>query len=64
MNENEKIKKKQMTRLSRRVQSIIEKDLIKNFWTDERKRILDEIDSDDLKSISPYEVVEKIKGSL
>ena len=64
MNENEKIKKKQMTRLSRRVKSIIEKDLIKNFWTDERKRILDEIDSDDLKSISPYEVVEKIKGSL
>ena len=64
MNENEKIKKKQIIRLSRRIESIIEKDLIKSFWTEERKSILNDIDTNDLKSVSPYEIVEKIKGSL
>tara|TARA_Y100000768_G_C23959061_1_gene674340 strand:- start:93 stop:1034 length:942 start_codon:yes stop_codon:yes gene_type:complete len=64
MNENEKIKRKQIIRLSRRIESIIEKDLIKSFWTEERKSILNDIDTNDLKSFSPYEIVEKIKGSL
>ena len=64
MNKKEKKKKKQIIRLSRRIESIIEKDLIKSFWTEERKSILNDIDTNDLKSVSPYEIVEKIKGSL
>ena len=41
---------------------IIEKDILSQFWNEERTALLDGIDKASMKTKSPYELVDEIKG--
>ena len=62
MKENEDIQSRQVLRYSRRIKTIIEKDILNNFWSKERLSLLAEVDESSIKLKSPYEIVDKIKG--
>ena len=62
MKENDDIQEKKILRYNRRIKSIIEKDILNNFWNKERISHLDSIDKSSIKSKSPYELVDEIKG--
>ena len=63
MKENEDIQSRQVLRYSRRIKTIIEKDILNNFWNKERLSLLAEVDESSIKLKSPYEIVDKIKGN-
>ena len=63
MKENEDIQSRQVLRYSRRIKTIIEKDILNNFWSKERLSLLAEVDESSIKLKSPYEIVDKIKGN-
>lgn len=62
MKENEDIQNRQAVRYSRRIKTIIEKDILKNFWSENRLSLLEKIDKSSIKMKSPYKIVDKIKG--
>ena len=62
MKENDDIQEKKILRYNRRIKSIIEKDILNKFWNKERISHLDSIDKSSIKSKSPYELVDEIKG--
>ena len=62
MKENDDIQEKKILRYNRRIKSIIEKDILRKFWNNERIALLDSIDKSSIKSKSPYELVDEIKG--
>ena len=62
MKENDNIQEKKILRYNRRIKSIIEKDILNRFWNNERISLLDSIDKSSIKSKSPYELVDEIKG--
>ena len=62
MKDNKDIQEKQVLRYNRRIKSIIEKDILNQFWNEERTALLDDIDKTSIKTKSPYELVDKIKG--
>ena len=62
MKENDDIQEKKILRYNRRIKSIIEKDILNKFWNEERISHLDSIDKSSIKSKSPYELVDEIKG--
>jgi len=62
MKENEDIQNRQAVRYSRRIKTIIEKDILKNFWSENRLSLLEKIDKSSIKMKSPYKIVDEIKG--
>ena len=62
MKENEDIQNRQAVRYSRRIKTIIEKDVLKNFWSENRLSLLEKIDKSSIKMKSPYKIVDEIKG--
>jgi len=60
--ENEDIQNRQAVRYSRRIKTIIEKDILKNFWSENRLSLLEKIDKSSIKMKSPYKIVDEIKG--
>ena len=61
MKENEDIQSRQVFRYSRRIKTIIEKDILKNFWNDNRLSLLEKIDTASIRLKSPYKIVDEIK---
>lgn len=61
MKENEDIQNRQAVRYSRRIKTIIEKDILKNFWSENRLSLLEKIDKSSIKMKSPYKIVDEIK---
>tara|TARA_S200000501_G_C20765412_1_gene718057 strand:- start:147 stop:1088 length:942 start_codon:yes stop_codon:yes gene_type:complete len=61
MKENEDIQSKQVVRYNRRIKTIIEKDILKNFWNKNRLSLIEKIDKSSIKMKSPYELVDEIK---
>tara|TARA_B100001173_G_scaffold175771_1_gene151702 strand:- start:7283 stop:8224 length:942 start_codon:yes stop_codon:yes gene_type:complete len=62
MKENIDIQEKKILRYNRRIKSIIEKDILNKFWNNKRISLLESIDKSSIKSKSPYELVDEIKG--
>jgi len=62
MKDNKEIQGKQILRYNRRIKSIIEKDVLEQFWNNQRLTLLDKIDKSSIKKKSPYEFVDEIKG--
>ena len=62
MKDNKDIQEKQVLRYNRRIKSIVEKDILSQFWNEERTALLDGIDKASIKTKSPYELVDEIKG--
>ena len=62
MEDNKEIQGKQILRYNRRIKSIIEKDVLEQFWNNQRLTLLDKIDKSSIKKKSPYEFVDEIKG--
>ena len=62
MKDNKDIQEKQVLRYNRRIKSIIEKDILSQFWNEQRIALLDGVDKTAIKSKSPYELVDEIKG--
>ena len=62
MKDNKDIQEKQVLRYNRRIKSIIEKDILSQFWNEERIALLDRVDKTAIKTKSPYELVDEIKG--
>ena len=62
MKDNKDIQEKQVLRYNRRIKSIIEKDILSQFWNEERISLLDGVDKTAIKTKSPYELVDEIKG--
>ena len=62
MKDNKDIQEKQVLRYNRRIKSIIEKDILNQFWNEERTTLLDGINKSSIKTKSPYELVDEIKG--
>ena len=62
MKDNKEIQEKQVLRYSRRIKSIIEKDILNKFWNEKRTTLLDGINKSSIKIKSPYELVDEIKG--
>ena len=60
--DNKDIQEKQVLRYNKRIKSIIEKDILNQFWNKERSSILDDMDKSSIKIKSPYELVDEIKG--
>ena len=61
MKENEDIQSRQVLRYNRRIKTIIEKDILNNFWNEHRLSLLENIDKSSIKVKSPYEIVDEIK---
>ena len=61
MKDNKEIQGKQILRYNRRIKSIIEKDVLEQFWNNQRLTLLDKIDKSSIKKKSPYEFVDEIK---
>ncbi len=62
MKDNKDIQEKQVLRYNRRIKSIIEKDILSQFWNEQRIALLDGVDKTAIKTKSPYELVDEIKG--
>ena len=62
MKDNKDIQEKQVLRYNRRIKSIIEKDILSQFWNEQRIALLDGVDKTAIKMKSPYELVDEIKG--
>ena len=63
MKDNKEIQGKQILRYNRRIKSIIEKDVLEQFWNNQRLTLLNKIDKSSIKKKSPYEIVDEIKGN-
>jgi len=61
MKENDQIKSRQLSRFSRRMKNIIEKDIIKDFWSKDRLEFVEKLSKEDIRIKSPYEIVDKVK---
>ncbi|MDG2288046.1 MAG: GTP-binding protein [Candidatus Marinimicrobia bacterium] len=61
MKENDQIKSRQLSRFSRRMRNIIEKDIIQEFWSKDRIKFIENLNKEDIKFKSPYEIVDNIK---
>ena len=61
MQDNEQIKHRQLSRFSRRMKKIIEKDIIKEFWSEDRLAFVKNLNKEDIKFKSPYQIVDNIK---
>ena len=61
MKENDQIKSRQLSRFSRRMKNIIEKDIIKEFWSKDRLEFVEKLSKEEIKMKSPYEIVDKVK---
>ena len=61
MKENNQIKSRQLSRFSRRMRNIIEKDIIQEFWSKDRIKFIENLNKEDIKFKSPYEIVDNIK---
>jgi len=61
MKENDQIKSRQLLRFSRRMRNIIEKDIIQEFWSKDRIKFIENLNKEDIKFKSPYEIVDNIK---
>ena len=61
MQDNDQIKDRQLSRFSRRMRKIIEKDIIKEFWSEDRLKFIESLNKEDIKFKSPYEIVDNIK---
>jgi LAO/AO transport system kinase len=62
MKDNDKIKTRQLSRFSRRTKNIIEKDILKEFWSKDRLDFINNLKEENIKLKSPYDVVESIKN--
>jgi len=61
MKENDQIKSRQLLRFSRRMRNIIDKDIIQEFWSKDRIKFIENLNKEDIKFKSPYEIVDNIK---
>ena len=61
MKENNQIKSRQLSRFSRRMRNIIEKDIIQEFWSKDRIKFIENLNKEDIKFKSPYEIVDNVK---
>lgn len=59
--DNANIVARKKVRFERRIKSLVEKEILKEFWTDTRLKKFEEIISKDNKTISPYDLIKKIK---
>ena len=58
---NEQIKSRQLSRFTRRMKNIIEKDVIRDFWSKDRIKFVENLNEEDIKFKSPYDIVDRIK---
>jgi LAO/AO transport system kinase len=43
------------------MRKIIEKDIIKEFWSEDRLKFIESLNKEDIKFKSPYEIVDNMK---
>tara|TARA_B100000965_G_C19576348_1_gene751460 strand:- start:1137 stop:2078 length:942 start_codon:yes stop_codon:yes gene_type:complete len=58
---NQQIRDRQLSRFTRRMKNIVEKDIVKEFWSKDRIKFVEDLNREDIKFKSPYDIVDKIR---